>query len=77
MNTFGGLDADKKTKEISYEDAREAAIKSHLSAFPLSVCSADCLRSQLDEYYADGIKCDDDSKLTYNKIGGESKRGEI
>ena len=72
MNKFGGRAADKKTKEISYEDAREAAIKSHLSAFPLSVCSADCLRSQLDEYFADGIKCDDDSKLKYKKIGGDS-----
>lgn len=65
-----------RDREISYEKAREAAIKSHLSAFPLSVCSADCLRSQLDEHYADGLKCKDDSKLTYKKIGGAGKDGQ-
>ena len=72
MQAYFSNDADEKNKEISYEKSREAAIKSHLSAFPLSVCSADCLRSQLDEHYTDGLKCDDDSKLKYKKIGGGS-----
>ena len=43
----GSLDGNK----ISYKDARDAAIKAHRDTFPMSFCSADCLRAQLDKYY--------------------------
>ena len=62
---------------ISYEDAREAAIKSHTAAFPLSLCSPDCLREQIDAYYQNMIKCSDDAKLKFKKIGGDKKNGQI
>ena len=45
--------------DISYE----AAIKSVTEAFPLSMCSEDCLRAQLDNDYKDISKCSDDSGL--------------
>ena len=63
------------SSNISYEDAREAAIKSHTAAFPLSLCSPDCLREQLDAYYQNMIKCSDDAKLKFKKIGKDSEGG--
>ncbi|MFK8031235.1 MAG: PAAR-like domain-containing protein [Gammaproteobacteria bacterium] len=71
---------------ISYEDAREAAIKSHRDTFPLSFCSDDCLREQLDNYYEKNACQNTDGwgpgganpDLTYRKIsnfGGSSDVG--
>lgn len=37
--------------KISLDDALEAATDSHMKAFPLSLCSKKCIRSQLDDYY--------------------------
>lgn len=47
--------------------------KSHTAAFPLSLCSPDCLREQLDAYYQNMIKCSDDAKLKFKNIGKDSK----
>lgn len=55
--------ADKTNKTISYEDARDAAVTSHVKTFPLSGCSQDCLKSQLDKYHKDRAKCTDNSTL--------------
>lgn len=37
--------------KISLDDALDAATNSHMKAFPLSLCSKKCIRSQLDDYY--------------------------
>ena len=37
--------------KISLDDALDAAANSHMKAFPLSLCSKKCIRSQLDDYY--------------------------
>lgn len=37
---------------MSMDDAIDSAAKSHKEAFPLSGCSAECIRSQLEAYYA-------------------------
>ncbi len=37
--------------KISLGDALDAAADSHMKAFPLSLCSKKCIRSQLDDYY--------------------------
>ncbi len=73
MNRSGLEYSDKTTSVITYENAREAAIKSHTAAFPFSLCSSDCLREQLDAYYQNMIKCSDDAKLKFKKIGKDSK----
>ncbi len=36
---------------VSLDDAIDAAVKSHMLAFPLSKCSAKCIRAQLESYY--------------------------
>ncbi|MBO9688282.1 MAG: DUF4150 domain-containing protein [Mitsuaria chitosanitabida] len=36
---------------MSMDDAIDAAAKSHKAAFPLSGCSMECIREQLNEYY--------------------------
>jgi hypothetical protein len=69
MNRTSKSEMDKETKELSYEDARDAAVKSHVQAFPLSLCSPDCIRSQLDNYHKKSAKCNDDSTLKYVRIG--------
>ena len=69
MDTFAGRAADQKTSNIRYDNAREAAIKCVTQVFPLSMCSEDCLRAQLDNYYEDRSKCSDDSDLKFSKIG--------
>lgn len=55
--------ADKVTKKIPYEDARDAAVTSHVKSFPLSGCSQDCIKSQLDKYHKDRAKCKNGSSL--------------
>ncbi len=72
MNVFGSRKSDSSSN-ISYQDAREAAIKSHVDTFPLSLCSPDCLREQLDAYYQNMIKCSDDAKLKFKKIGKDNE----
>ncbi len=67
MDEFSVDDIDANSN-ISYEDAREAAIKSVTEAFPLSLCSPECLRAQLDEYYKNDAGCGDASKLKFKKI---------
>jgi len=47
--------------------------KSHTAAFPFSLCSPDCLREQLDAYYQNMIKCSDDAKLKFKKMGGSKE----
>ena len=75
MDTFSADDADPETSNISYEDARDASIKCVTQVFPLSMCSEDCLRAQLDNYYKDISKCSDDSDLKFSKIGPVTKEG--
>ncbi len=35
---------------FNYKTARDAAVKAQQNTFPLSLCSAKCLKSQLDKY---------------------------
>ncbi|MEM9383902.1 MAG: PAAR-like domain-containing protein [Pseudomonadota bacterium] len=64
--------------DIAYDDARDAAIRAHRDTFPLSFCSADCLREQLDNYYDkacdehSGIFSDPNPDLNFQRIGGPS-----
>ena len=45
-------DAGKlKGGTMSMDQAIDAAVKSHSEAFPLSRCSAKCIRAQLENYY--------------------------
>lgn len=74
MDTFSADDVDPETNNISYEDARDASIKCVTQVFPLSMCSEDCLRAQLDNYYKDISKCSDDSDLKFSKIGAENDK---
>jgi len=60
---------DKTTEKLSYEDARDAAVKSHVEAFPLSMCDPDCIASQLDKYHIKDAKCDDDDMLKFKQLG--------
>ena len=58
--------------KLSYEDARDVAIKSHKKTFPFSNCSKKCLKAQLDKHYKG--KCDKD--LTYVKMPGGVDAGQ-
>jgi hypothetical protein len=60
-------------KEISYKNARDAAIEAHAKTFPFSICSRDCLKAQMDKYYDKKAKCDDDSSLKYKKIAANQQ----
>jgi hypothetical protein len=43
--------------KISMQDAINAALASHMEAFPLSKCSRACILAQLKAFY-DDLKCD-------------------
>lgn len=47
--------ANKATGKISTGKAIDAAVASHMAAFPLSKCSPACIKAQLEAYYND--KC--------------------
>jgi len=59
---------DKTTEKLSYEDARDAAVKSHIEAFPLSMCDPDCISSQLDKYHKEKAKCSG-KQLKFKQLG--------
>ncbi len=49
--------------DFSYDNARDAAVKAHRNTFPLSLCSSNCIKSQLDKEYKEKGRCDDGSDL--------------
>ncbi|VAW81488.1 hypothetical protein MNBD_GAMMA12-2233 [hydrothermal vent metagenome] len=49
---------------LNYKDARDAAVKSHIQAFPFSMCSPNCIKAQLDNYHKSKAKCTDDTDDT-------------
>ena len=51
---------------MSMDQALDAAAKSHAEAFPLSRCSKDCIRAQLESYY----KCPGARPKAVDKNGG-------
>ena len=64
------------SQKITYKNARDAAIKAHRDTFPMSFCSSDCLKEQLDNYYQNkacknkaGYIRSANPWLNYKKIG--------
>lgn len=49
--------ANKANGTISMDGAINAAVASHMAAFPLSKCSPDCIKAQLEAYYKDPKRC--------------------
>lgn len=49
--------ADHTTKKISTDGAINAAVASHMAAFPLSKCNPLCIKAQLEAYYKDPSRC--------------------
>ena len=54
---------------ISYENAIEAAVKSHKEAFPFSSCSEKCLKAQLESDRDKQCGPDTNPTLKYVPIG--------
>jgi len=53
---------------ISYNHARDAGVKSHKKTFPLSACSAQCLKAQMDNYRDKACGKGENSSLKYVPI---------
>ncbi len=72
-NTTGGT--------LSYKNARNAGIKSIQQTFPLSHCSTECLKKQIDHYYKD--RCKKETKggklpeLQYFEISNRKKEATL
>jgi hypothetical protein len=54
--------------KIDYDDAQDAAVKSHRQAFPLSSCSKKCLAAQLDNYRDTVCGGNDNPELNFKVI---------
>jgi len=80
MNRASKNAMNESTKKLSYEDARDAAVKSHTQSFPFSLCSPGCIRSQLDKYHKgttkNGAKCNENSQLSYTRLGPKDNGSE-
>lgn len=57
--------------EIDMEDLIETAANSHQETFPLSRCSKDCIKAQLEDFYND--HCKDTKGRAVGKMGDEIK----
>lgn len=80
----GHLAMNRKAKKstnskgmLDYDDAVDAAVKSHLEAFPLSMCSPDCIRSQLNNYHKTKAKCADNTQLIFVRLGPKDKDSDM
>ena len=65
---------NKITETLSYEDARDAAIESHIKTFPFSLCSKKCLQAQMDNYHKKKAGCNESAQLKYKKLGPAPKK---
>ena len=59
--------------KISLDDALDAAADSHMKAFPLSLCSKKCIRSQLDDYYKNACSQSNPQLNAKDKNGSKIK----